>query len=110
MIAMQYIVLTAGLILVIIGAIVLFLQEKSSSKSTKVPKGHNDGSNEIFEDRSNNSHDNQDYKKNVRARGGAVVMIGPIPIVVGSDPKVSLLMMIIAFAIMIFWFIAIRTI
>jgi uncharacterized protein (TIGR00304 family) len=35
-----------------------------------------------------------------RMRGGAVVMIGPIPIVVGSDPRTALLLMIMALAMM----------
>ena len=31
--------------------------------------------------------------------GGAVVMIGPIPVLVGSDPKTALLMILIALVI-----------
>jgi uncharacterized protein (TIGR00304 family) len=36
-------------------------------------------------------------------RGGGVVMLGPLPIVVGSDPKTALLMMVMALTMMILW-------
>ncbi len=41
-------------------------------------------------------------------KGGAVVMIGPIPLVVGSDSRTTLLMMLVALAIMILWTLAIK--
>ena len=34
-------------------------------------------------------------------KGGAVIMIGPIPIVMGSDPKMAVLMMALSLAITI---------
>jgi uncharacterized protein (TIGR00304 family) len=42
-------------------------------------------------------------EKHAKMRGGGVVMLGPIPIVVGSDPKTALLMMALALAMMILW-------
>ncbi|MCX6669325.1 MAG: DUF131 domain-containing protein [Methanothrix sp.] len=42
-------------------------------------------------------------EEHAKMRGGGVVMLGPIPIVVGSDPKTALLMMALALAIMILW-------
>lgn len=36
-------------------------------------------------------------------KGGAVVMIGPIPIVIGSDPGIALFMMLIALTAMVLW-------
>jgi uncharacterized protein (TIGR00304 family) len=47
-----------------------------------------------------------DETKHTRVRGGAVVMIGPIPIAIGSDPKIALFIMIIALAVMILWVLA----
>ncbi len=41
--------------------------------------------------------------KGKNIRGGAVVMIGPIPVLVGSDPKTALLMMLISLVIMLVW-------
>jgi len=35
-----------------------------------------------------------------------VIMIGPIPIIWGSDPKTALFLMIIALAIMVTWILA----
>ena len=111
MIPIQYIVLVTGLILIIIGVLILFLPEKNRNcTTTKILNGCDDGSGEIFEGRCNKGHIEHDYDKNKRSTGGAVVMIGPIPIIWGSDPKVSLLMMIIALIIMVLWFSAIRTI
>jgi uncharacterized protein (TIGR00304 family) len=40
-------------------------------------------------------------------KGGAVVMIGPIPLVVGSDSRTTLLMMLIALGIIGIWTLAI---
>ncbi len=36
-------------------------------------------------------------------RGGAVVMIGPLPIVIGSDQRVAGSLMILALALMLTW-------
>jgi uncharacterized protein (TIGR00304 family) len=41
-------------------------------------------------------------------RCGAVIMIGPIPIVMGSDPRMAALMMALSLAIMILWIILIK--
>lgn len=38
-----------------------------------------------------------------KIKGGAVIMIGPIPLVVGSDPRTALLLMLLALAMMILW-------
>lgn len=38
-----------------------------------------------------------------KIKGGAVVMIGPIPLVVGSDPRTALLLMLLALAMMVLW-------
>jgi len=38
----------------------------------------------------------EDGKKGARVRGGAVVMIGPIPIVFGSDARWAVLAMVLA--------------
>jgi len=45
----------------------------------------------------------QEGERTTKIKGGMVVMIGPIPLVVGSDPRTAMLMMLIAMAIMIAW-------
>ncbi len=40
-------------------------------------------------------------EEHTKMRGGGVVMLGPLPIVVGSDPKIALVMMVMALAMMI---------
>jgi len=47
-----------------------------------------------------NSGEDEEHTK---IRGGGVVMLGPLPIVVGSDPKIALVMMVMALAMMILW-------
>ena len=49
-----------------------------------------------------------DETNQVRVRGGAVVMIGPIPVVMGSDPRIALFMVIIALAVMILWALTVK--
>lgn len=49
-----------------------------------------------------------DVTEKTSVKGGAVVMIGPIPIVMGSDPRIALVMMIIALTIMILWALAVK--
>lgn len=41
-------------------------------------------------------------------RGGAVVMVGPIPIVIGSDTRSALILMCMAAAMMILWLYAMK--
>lgn len=41
-------------------------------------------------------------------KGGAIIMIGPIPIVIGSDRKTTILLMLIALAIMVIWLFAFK--
>ncbi|MGB9902387.1 TIGR00304 family membrane protein [Methanothrix sp.] len=36
-------------------------------------------------------------------RGGAVVMIGPIPVVIGSDQRTAVILMALAIALMAIW-------
>lgn len=52
--------------------------------------------------------ENDEKREKTCVKGGAVVMIGPIPIVIGSDPKIALFMMIIALTIMILWALAVK--
>jgi len=41
-------------------------------------------------------------------KGSAVIMIGPIPIVIGSDPRMAVLMMIISLAITVLWIVSMK--
>ena len=47
-------------------------------------------------------------KPHADLKGGAVIMIGPIPIVIGSDPRMAALMMALSLAIMILWIAAMK--
>lgn len=52
--------------------------------------------------------DHVEEESSAERRCGAVIMIGPIPIVMGSDPKMAALMMALLLAIMILWIILIN--
>jgi len=60
------------------------------------------------EERTREEGDSRGDEKASMIKGGAVVMIGPIPLVVGSDSRIALLMMLVALAIMILWTLAIK--
>jgi len=44
--------------------------------------------------------EDEEQSSQQRTRGGAVIMIGPIPVVVGSDPAMTRTLMILALALM----------
>ena len=44
----------------------------------------------------------------VQIKKRAVLMIGPIPIVMGSDSKTALIMMLMALAIIVIWAIGVK--
>ena len=54
-------------------------------------------------ERSYQREDLDGEKPHADLKGGAVIMIGPIPIVMGSDPRMGVLMMALSLAIMILW-------
>ncbi len=86
--------LIIGLALILIGTVLLILPKN-------VAKGEGNS-------REDSRENNRRNEKSVKIKGGAVVMMGPIPLVVGSDSRTALLMMLIALAIMILWTLSIK--
>jgi uncharacterized protein (TIGR00304 family) len=80
------ILMIVGSILILIGFMVL-IQE------------HKDEKTQVHDDSVGLSQ----RSKNKDSSCGAVVMVGPIPIVVGSDKKTAIIMMVIAMIIMLIW-------
>ncbi len=79
--------LIIGLALILLGTMLLILPEKRTREEGDSSRGD---------------------EKASMIKGGAVVMIGPIPLVVGSDSRTALLMMLVALAIMILWILTIK--
>jgi len=52
-------------------------------------------------ERSYRPADSAEEEPHADLKGGAVIMIGPIPIVMGSDPRMAVLMMALSLAITI---------
>jgi uncharacterized protein (TIGR00304 family) len=77
----------SGFLLIILGSLVLLWPEKSKELRSDQPPGN---AAESGGDRA-------------RISGGAVIMIGPIPLAIGSDSRSALSMMLIALVIMIIW-------
>jgi uncharacterized protein (TIGR00304 family) len=74
-----------GLLLISAGLLMLFLpQKKPAGEDLAAQRG---------------------LEMDAQIKGGAVIMIGPIPLVMGSDSKTALTMMLIALAMMIIWII-----
>jgi uncharacterized protein (TIGR00304 family) len=79
-----------GFLLIFLGSLVLLWPENSKERRSGQPPS----------DAAESGGDG------ARISGGAVIMIGPIPLVIGSDLRVALSMMLIALVIMIIWALA----
>ncbi len=75
----------AGLTLVLVGILVLFWPPRDKKDHYVAISG-----------------EKKDHTR-IRSVGGAVVMLGPLPIVIGSDPKIAFVMMVMALAMMVLW-------
>ena len=85
-----------GSIMIVLGFTLLFLPSQSKEKKEKLDQnqmGH--GQAGIPEEKA-------------EVKGGAVIMLGPIPIIVGSDSKTVLLIMLLSLALMILWFLILK--
>ncbi|VVB63153.1 Uncharacterised protein [uncultured archaeon] len=78
--------MVVGIVLIFIGFLMFILPQAGEKR----------GTNDHLEDV-------EEEAKGENIRGGAVVMIGPIPVLAGSNPKTALLMMLIALVIMLVW-------
>lgn len=91
--------LLPGAALIIIGLVVLLWpKRKVTGRKLK------DNFTKVSEDVSEMNLGNDG--RTAKIKGGGVIMIGPIPIVFGPDPKTALAMMIMALAMMVFWLLA----
>jgi uncharacterized protein (TIGR00304 family) len=52
--------------------------------------------------------DDDGKNRGVEVKGGAVVMIGPIPIILGSDTRTTQILMIVALVLVLMWFVFIH--
>ncbi len=94
--------LIIGLALIFMGTAILLWSENGSDKRMS-NKGIGD------KEESNKERPGIENKgEGAEIKGGAVVMIGPIPLVMGSDYRIALLMMLIAVVLMILWMVAIK--
>lgn len=94
--------LIIGLALIFMGtAILLWPKNESDKKMSEKGIGDKEESNKERPGIENKEEGGE-------IKGGAVVMIGPIPLVMGSDHRTALLMMLLAVLLMILWIVAIK--
>lgn len=94
--------LIIGLALIFMGTAILLWSENGSNKKMS-NKGISDK-----EESNKGRSDIENKGEGVKIKGGAVVMIGPIPLVMGSDHRTALLMMLIALVLMVLWIVAMK--
>ena len=83
---MSALLISAGMLLIVIGFFLVILGSVGS----------------MF------GRDGGDEKPKTEVKGGGVIMIGPIPVVFGSDRKSVQTLMLLAIALMILYFIVFR--
>jgi len=88
------VILLVGIALIIMGLFLLFLPGKEKNRRPAGDLGQQE------------QEQKRQTQLSAKTRGGGVIMIGPIPIIWGSDPKTALLIMIIALAIVVTWILA----
>jgi uncharacterized protein (TIGR00304 family) len=94
--------LIIGLALIFMGtAILLWPENERDKKMTVKWIGDKGKTNKEWSDIENKG-------EGVEIKGGAVVMIGPIPLVMGSDHRTALLMTLLAIVLMILWIVAMK--
>lgn len=89
-----------GLVLIFLGFLILMGQNKPEIGDHWTDKTKMDQASQ------NDNETEVQFEKKTKIKGGGVVMIGPIPIVFGSDPRTALLLMAAALALMLVWIVA----
>jgi uncharacterized protein (TIGR00304 family) len=87
--------LVMGLLLIAMGLALMLWPGQEERQRRKSEAGHShegDGSQERLEEKC--------------LRGGGVIMLGPIPIAFGSDPRTLAVLMLLALAMMAIWLLA----
>ncbi|WXG43490.1 MAG: DUF131 domain-containing protein [Promethearchaeati archaeon SRVP18_Atabeyarchaeia-1] len=82
--AIGFLILLIGIILTIIGLALSIVKRSSRGKKTE----------------------GQDERERGRTRGGGVVMIGPIPIIFGTDRKIVLIAVAVAIVFMVIYIVS----
>ncbi len=93
-----------GIFIIFLGFILIFVsginnqlnQEKKDEYYSNADYGDN---NTLF-----NSNDSERGIDKIEVRGGGVIMIGPIPIIVGSDSKSTQTLIVLVIILMVLYF------
>jgi uncharacterized protein (TIGR00304 family) len=78
-----------GLALIALGLLMMLWPDKLASAKCPTSEGRKD-------------------EENLKVKGGAVIMIGPVPIVMSSDSRTALILMTLALILSVLWILAMR--
>jgi uncharacterized protein (TIGR00304 family) len=100
---MQTSLLVAGVALIAIGILIILSSLRSQDQHEKSRCEKSPGREELdceeFEDQRTSSEPGISSE----VKGGAVIFIGPIPIILGSDSRTAIVIMLLAVVLMLVW-------
>ncbi|MDI3485591.1 DUF131 domain-containing protein [Methanolobus sp. WCC1] len=93
-----------GMLLIIAGFILIFISGVSNSQNAEKKDEYSLNSNSAYYAPSNPGDDYGPVSDKTEVRGSGLIMIGPIPIIIGSDNKSAQTLMILAIVLMLLYF------
>jgi uncharacterized protein (TIGR00304 family) len=93
-----------GMLLIIAGFILIFISGVSNYQNTEKNDEYSLNSNSAYSGSSNSGDDYGSVSDKTEVRGSGLIMVGPIPIIIGSDNKSAQTLMILAIVLMMLYF------
>ncbi|SDG35477.1 TIGR00304 family protein [Methanolobus vulcani] len=93
-----------GMLMIVAGFVLIFVSGVSKSQNPIKRDEHTLNPNSMHYGSSNNSGSNGSVSDKTEVRGGGIIMLGPIPIIIGSDNKSAQTLMILAIMLMLLYF------
>ncbi|TQD23817.1 TIGR00304 family protein [Methanolobus vulcani] len=98
------ILILLGMLMIIAGFVLLFISGVSSSQNDEIRDEYSLNSDSSYYGSSNGEASNGSVSDKTEVRGSGLIMIGPIPIIIGSDNKSAQTLMILAIVLMVLYF------
>ncbi|WMW24337.1 TIGR00304 family protein [Methanolobus sediminis] len=93
-----------GIILIIAGFVLIFISGVSNSQNREKRDEYSLNSDSYHSNSSSNGGSFKSDSDKTEVRGGGLIMLGPIPIIIGSDNKSAQTLMILAIVLMVLYF------
>ena len=98
------IILTTGILLVIVGFFFMFISNVYKVLNPEKRDEHSLNSDSSVHNSSNSGSGYGPVSEKTGVRGGGIIMLGPIPIIIGSDSKSVQTLIILAIVLMLLYF------